>query len=149
MQLYDRSAVFFSSQTAFYNCLTGLVCVYMCVHVCMYVYVCMCATSVLGVLLIDVILYNALTLNLAKNSKCSTIRFNNELLLSFLGTLPANCLGVLGGINCNADGSCTYTASYAVQQDDSVTFIVSAWTPANTWVGLAVSDDQFMVSAAV
>ena len=68
----------------------------------------------------------------------------------FLVGLPANCLGVLGSLSCDdeADGTC-YTASYAVQPDDSVTFIVSARTPANTWVGLGVSDDRFMVSAAM
>ena len=65
-----------------------------------------------------------------------------------IDTVP--CCGVLGNLSCDnaTDGTC-YTASYAVQPDDSVTFTVSARTPANTWVGLGVSDDQFMVSAAV
>ena len=65
-----------------------------------------------------------------------------------IGTLP--CCGVLGNLSCGvaADGTC-YTASYAVQPDDSVTFIISARTPDNTWVGLGVSDDRFMVSAAM
>ena len=71
---------------------------------------------------------------------------------SFLVGLPANCLGELGGISCDdvADGMC-YTASYAVQPDDSVMFIVSATTPANTWVGLGVSNDpiQQRVSAGL
>ena len=63
---------------------------------------------------------------------------------------PAPCLGVLGELSCGdaADGMC-YTASYAVQQDNSVTFTVSARTPGNTWVGLGVSDDQRMVGAAI
>ena len=67
-----------------------------------------------------------------------------ELLL--VGKLP--CLGVLSNISCDfkADGTC-YTASYAVQRDNSVTFFVSAKTPPNTWVGFGVSDDQQMVCA--
>ena len=59
------------------------------------------------------------------------------------------CRGILGNLSCDADGSCNYTASYAVQPDDSVTFIVSARTADNTWVALGVSDDQIMVSAAM
>ena len=71
-----------------------------------------------------------------------------ELLL--VADAPASCNGALGSLSCDnpTDGTC-YTASYAVQPDDSVTFTVSARTPANTWVGLGVSDDQMMVSAAM
>ena len=71
-----------------------------------------------------------------------------ELLLVVSG--PAPSLGVLGELSCGdaAEGTC-YIASYAVQQDNSVTFTVSARTPGNTWVGLGVSDDRFMVSAAM
>ncbi len=59
--------------------------------------------------------------------------------------LLTGCAGMLGGIGCDASGqSCTYTASYAVQQDDSITFTVSATTTG--WVALGVSDDQLMVS---
>ena len=54
---------------------------------------------------------------------------------------------MLGGIGCDGSGqSCTYTASYAVQQDDTITFTVSATTAATNWVAIGVSDDQFMVS---
>ena len=73
-----------------------------------------------------------------------------ELLL--VVSLPPACLGVLGELSCQdppGTGGTCYTASYAVQRDDSVTFTVSARTPGNTWVGLGVSDDQFMVSAAM
>ena len=81
--------------------------------------------------------------------KCSMIHVSvKELLL--VADVPASCNGTLGSLSCDntADGTC-YTASYAVQQDDSVTFTVSARTPANTWVGLGVSDDQRMVSTAM
>ena len=81
--------------------------------------------------------------------KCSSIHVSvKELLL--VVDVPVPCNGALGSLSCDdvADGTC-YTASYAVQPDDSVTFIVSARTPANTWVGLGVSDDRFMVSAAM
>ena len=75
-----------------------------------------------------------------------------ELIFLPVETIPVNCLGVLGSLRCDSivdpNGTC-YTASYAVQRDDSVTFIVSARTPANTWVGLGVSDDRLMVSAAM
>ena len=64
--------------------------------------------------------------------------------------LPPACLGVLGELSCDDpnDGTC-YTASYAVQRDNSVTFTVSAIIPAIAWVGIGVSDDQFMVSTAM
>ena len=65
---------------------------------------------------------------------------------ALVAAVPANCFGKLGGINCGADGSCNYAASYAVQQDNSVTFFISARTSPNTWVGIGVSDDQMMVS---
>ena len=70
-----------------------------------------------------------------------------ELLL--VANVPAPCRGVLGSLSCDnpTDGTC-YNASYAVQPDDSVTFTVSARTPAFTWVALGVSDNQLMVSAA-
>ena len=64
-------------------------------------------------------------------------------------TLPANCSGLLGSFNCDSDGLCAYTASYEVQQDNSITFIVSARTSPFSWVGIGVSDDQRMVSAAM
>ena len=61
--------------------------------------------------------------------------------------LPSACLGQLAAINCDANGqSCDYKASFAVQEDDSITITVSAIIPANTWVGIGVSDDQMMVS---
>ena len=83
----------------------------------------------------------------------SSQRFTSTVHINIapnVDALPADCLGVLGSLSCDdaADGMC-YTASYAVQPDDSVTFTISARTPANTWVGLGVSDDQFMVSAAM
>ena len=82
-------------------------------------------------------------------TKFSSIHVSvKELLLVVSG--PAPCLGVLGELSCGdaADGTC-YIASYAVQRDDSITFTISARTPGNTWVGLGVSDDQMMVSAAM
>ena len=33
-----------------------------------------------------------------------------------------------------------------MQEDDSITITISATTPADTWVGIGVSDDQMMVS---
>ena len=49
-----------------------------------------------------------------------------ETLISTIG-----CAGMLGGIGCDGSGqSCTYTASYAVQPDDTITFTVSATTAA-------------------
>ena len=81
--------------------------------------------------------------------KCSSILISvKELLL--VVDVPVPCNGTLGSLSCDdvADGTC-YTASYAVQPDDSVTFTVSARTPANTWVGLGVSDDQRMVSTVM
>ena len=81
--------------------------------------------------------------------KCSMIHVSvKELLL--IVDVPVPCNGALGSLSCDdvADGMC-YTASYAVQPDDSVTFTVSATTPAKTWVGLGVSDDRFMVSAVI
>ena len=60
--------------------------------------------------------------------------------------LPSACLGQLAAINCDANGeSCDYTASFAVQQDDSITITMSAMTGANMWVGIGVSDNQMMV----
>ena len=82
-------------------------------------------------------------------AKFSLIHVSVKELL--LVDVPPTCLGVLGELSCDdpdADGTC-YTASYAVQPDDSVTFTVSARTPGNTWVGLGVSDDRQMVSAAM
>ena len=81
--------------------------------------------------------------------ECSSVHVSvKELLL--VVDVPLPCHGTLGSLSCDdvADGTC-YTASYAVQPDDSVTFTVSARTPANTWVGLGVSDDQRMVSTAM
>ena len=78
--------------------------------------------------------------------KCSMIHVPvKELLL--VADVPVPCNGTLGSLSCDntADETC-YTASYAVQQDDSVTFIVSARVAAYMWVGLGVSDDQMMVS---
>ena len=73
----------------------------------------------------------------------------NDSLLC-VDTLPSNCLGVLGSLHCdNATNETCYTASYAVQRDNSVVFLISARTPASTWVGLGVSDDQRMVSPAL
>ena len=64
--------------------------------------------------------------------------------------LPSACVGDLAAINCDANGqSCDYEASFAVQEDDSITITISATTAANTWVGIGVSDDQLMVSVAV
>ena len=81
--------------------------------------------------------------------KCNMIHVSvKELLL--VADVRVSCNGTLGSLSCGnpADGTC-YTASYAVQPDGSVTFTVSARTPANTWVSLGVSDDQMMVSAAM
>ena len=114
----------------------------------------MCVTSILGILPIIVCKicvgpqkFTSTVHNIFTYMYMYSIHVSvKELLL--VGTLP--CRGVLGNLSCGdaADGLC-YTASYAVQPDDSVTFTVSARTPGNTWVGLGVSDDQFMVSAAV
>ena len=88
-----------------------------------------------------------------RSSNGSLLLYIIYMYMNIKGITPCigtvSCCGVLGNLSCDdeADGTC-YTASYAVQPDDSVTFIVSARTPNNTWVALGVSDDQFMVSAA-
>ena len=71
-------------------------------------------------------------------------------VFDIIAPLPSACVGDLAAINCDANGqSCDYKASFAVQEDDSITITMSAITAANTWVGIGVSDDQMMVSVCV
>ena len=79
---------------------------------------------------------------------CLTVTEESLACFGNAAPLPSACLGQLAAINCDADGqSCDYKASFAVQEDDSITItIIYAFTPANSWVGIGVSDDQMMVS---
>ena len=112
------------------------VCTYVCVCVRVLVRVCVCV-------------HRHTNANTYIHAHTHTHTYIYLLSLFFLpvATVPANCPGTLGGIDCDANGTCNYSASYAVQQDNSVTFFISARTSPNTWVGFGVSDDQMMVSA--
>ena len=68
--------------------------------------------------------------------KYLTRHFIDVLLVQCSGSINASCAG----------GECNYNASWVVE-GDSVTFMVSARTASNTWVGIGFSDDQLMVSS--